>query len=168
MVYEITVEVPCECPGLDIECAYSLDVPVTGNLDDVKAYMFQKTYGKAYDGLSWYLEEGAQTLMETLEDLWYSNAFDEVGLYSDPEFKEFLRERYSDIGTSDKAEELAMQELKDDVNSILYGMDDYDIKVLMDDVGDGYLTLEAGSLTEEINLEEYLQEDDSWKWELDE
>lgn len=167
MVYSITVKVRCECDGLNMWEDKDYDVSFTEDLDDVIAYLFYKRYGKYYNELSWYLEEGAREFVKGIEDSWNANTFDAFSLYHDPEFLEFIRTvKFDDYEISEDDLEEVLEDWKEDIEDELDGMTKDDLQYLIDTEG-SWLGYYAGSLRGDIDLEEYM-EDHSWLWDDEE
>ena len=167
MVYAITLKVRCECDGLDMWDDKDCEVNISEDLEDVIAYLFYKKYGKYYNELSWFLEPGAREFVKEIEDSWNANTFDTFSLYHDPEFLKFIHDViYDDYELTEEQLEEILEDFKEDVKDELDGMSKADIQYLIADWGPN-LEFWAGSLRDEIDLEEYL-ENNYWKWDDEE
>lgn len=167
MNYSITLKVYCECDGLDMHDEKDYELPIQENLDDVKAYLFFKKYGKCYNELSWALEPGAREFVKEIEDSWNANTFDSFSLYHDQEFMEFIRDViYDDYELTEEQLEDLVEEYKEDIDSELGGMSKEDIQYLNDAWGPE-LEFWVGSVRGDIDLDEYI-EDHAWLWDDEE
>ena len=78
----------------DYESNYTYCVDLS--LQDIIEYLFKERYGKYYNPLSWYLEDGAREFVKDIEDSWLRNDIDEYGMLKDLSLREFLKEKYKD------------------------------------------------------------------------
>lgn len=154
MVYNITVHIEygADCDYPDVYGVADSELPITENIDDVIAYLFEERYGKPYDEMTWFFEKGAKDFVKDIKDRWYSNEFDALGLYSQPEFIEFLGKRYEGTDTEDYD---LLSEVVDDVQYALSDMSESELKSLIQEQGN-HITVYAGTLTRSIDLEECL------------
>ena len=166
MVYSITAKVHCECDGLNMWEDKDFNIKINPDLKDVIAYLFYKKYGKPYNELSWYLEDGAKEFVKGIEDSWNANTFDEFSLYHDHEFLGYLKKMYENEEVDEDDLEELLDDWKEDIEDELDGMTKADLQYLRDTEGQ-YLEYYAGSLRGDIDLDEYM-EDHAWLWDDEE
>ena len=78
--------------GLEDYYNYSVDL----SCQDVVEYKYKEKYGKDYNPLSWYLEDGAREFVKGIEDAWLKNEIDEYAMLQDLTLRDFLKEKYQD------------------------------------------------------------------------
>jgi len=86
--FELIIEAECEALGT----AFNVNVVLTvdDDLDTLLPYLFKKKYGKAYNELSWYLEDGAREFVNNIEDKWLHNQLDTDSIFNEPDFLEYV------------------------------------------------------------------------------
>lgn len=65
------------------------------NMEDIKEFLFKEKFNKDYESLSYYLEPGAKELIKDFENKWWQNKIDTLSFQINPNFLEFLKEKYS-------------------------------------------------------------------------
>ena len=113
--FEVTVEAECEALG----SSYLSNVVLTvdDDLDTLLPYLFYRKYGKEYNELSWYLEDGAKEFVADVEDKWLHNTLDTYAIFNEPEFFDYIVNQ-SDDPVLDKALDKIYERVRDDLEDL--------------------------------------------------
>jgi len=65
------------------------------NMEDIKEFLFKEKFNKDYESLNYYLEPGAKEFIKDFENKWWQNKIDTLSFQTNPNFLEFLKEKYS-------------------------------------------------------------------------
>ncbi len=119
-------QIRAECIALDTN--YYRDGCVVIDTSDIKTlipYLYEKHFGKKYNELSWYLEEGAREFVKDIEDKWMHN---QLEVEEDSEFLNKYFENHKDEIVEKYAEDI-----KDEITEELEALSDKELKELDDD-----------------------------------